>query len=197
MNQTMRMKGIVRQLFNTNKSLGYHSPKCVCGKPGTNGFISHLENNQLVGMIFCGDQVCYRKMLAGYVCICSICGSKWKNVVISIPINILRPVDITNSEDLTDVKSITNATDSITTVCHITVCSEKCSDSIQNNEDFFMDPIMPYFSDGKDCSKCHRRDAELMACGTCREIRYCGAACQKADWAAHKIVCDLYKANPR
>jgi hypothetical protein len=31
-------------------------------------------------------------------------------------------------------------------------------------------------------------------CGGCRLVRYCGAACCKADWRAHRGVCKLWTA---
>jgi hypothetical protein len=30
---------------------------------------------------------------------------------------------------------------------------------------------------------------KLMECSSCRSVRYCGRACQKADWPAHKPTC--------
>jgi hypothetical protein len=30
---------------------------------------------------------------------------------------------------------------------------------------------------------------KLKECSSCRSVRYCGAACQKADWPAHKATC--------
>ena len=32
-------------------------------------------------------------------------------------------------------------------------------------------------------------------CGGCRLVRYCGAACQKADWPAHKAACRELQAR--
>ena len=38
---------------------------------------------------------------------------------------------------------------------------------------------------------CHKtqRTTELSICTACREISYCGAECQRADWKEHKIKC--------
>jgi hypothetical protein len=32
-------------------------------------------------------------------------------------------------------------------------------------------------------------DHKRMKCSGCRVVRYCGAACQRADWRAHKPAC--------
>ncbi len=34
----------------------------------------------------------------------------------------------------------------------------------------------------------------MHVCAGCRTARYCGAACQRAHWAAHKPVCKVLKA---
>lgn len=40
------------------------------------------------------------------------------------------------------------------------------------------------------CNTCGSMDKNLLQrCGQCRSAMYCGAACQKADWPSHKIVC--------
>lgn len=36
---------------------------------------------------------------------------------------------------------------------------------------------------------CGREDAKLSKCSRCECVRYCGAACQRAHWKAHKTVC--------
>ncbi|KAJ7159509.1 hypothetical protein C8R46DRAFT_1038815 [Mycena filopes] len=49
------------------------------------------------------------------------------------------------------------------------------------------------------CLVCHKEaeaetEAVTMArCGKCKLVRYCGAACQKEDWARHKTVCSKIK----
>ncbi len=35
---------------------------------------------------------------------------------------------------------------------------------------------------------------KLKECSTCRSVRYCGRACQKADWPAHKATCKRLQA---
>jgi hypothetical protein len=35
---------------------------------------------------------------------------------------------------------------------------------------------------------------KLMACTGCRSVCYCGKACQKADWPAHKATCKRLQA---
>ncbi|KAJ7159513.1 hypothetical protein C8R46DRAFT_1108454 [Mycena filopes] len=44
------------------------------------------------------------------------------------------------------------------------------------------------------CRKEPEGEAVTMArCGRCKLVRYCGAACQKEDWARHKTVCSKIK----
>jgi len=43
------------------------------------------------------------------------------------------------------------------------------------------------------CKKLESRDKEYKSCAGCKQVVYCGADCQKADWKAHKKVC---KASP-
>lgn len=42
------------------------------------------------------------------------------------------------------------------------------------------------------CERCRVREGgrvTLHACSRCRRVRYCGRACQAADWRAHKASC--------
>ncbi len=39
------------------------------------------------------------------------------------------------------------------------------------------------------CALCGREDGKLSKCSRCERERYCGAACQRAHWKAHKKVC--------
>ena len=48
----------------------------------------------------------------------------------------------------------------------------------------FVKPKNPEY---KSCKKCGK--AGTLKCGACRTARYCGAACQKADWKKHKKEC--------
>jgi len=41
---------------------------------------------------------------------------------------------------------------------------------------------------GKHCANCHKIN-DLRMCAGCREVRYCGAICQKKHWSKHKEVC--------
>lgn len=43
------------------------------------------------------------------------------------------------------------------------------------------------------CASCERDDgeAQLDRCSACRMTRYCGRACQRRDWARHKVVCRM------
>ncbi len=40
----------------------------------------------------------------------------------------------------------------------------------------------------KICSVCSKKD-NLMMCGKCKLVSYCGLACQKCHWKAHKPFC--------
>ncbi|KAF5333184.1 hypothetical protein D9611_002806 [Ephemerocybe angulata] len=43
---------------------------------------------------------------------------------------------------------------------------------------------------GEGCEACGGLGKpKLMFCAKCREVRYCSAACQKADWKRHKTMC--------
>lgn len=42
-----------------------------------------------------------------------------------------------------------------------------------------------------NCNYCGKRDV-TPACGKCGVTYYCSKECQKADWAFHKQVCDMY-----
>lgn len=38
------------------------------------------------------------------------------------------------------------------------------------------------------CSNCNK-DGKMKMCSGCHMVGYCGAECQKAQWAAHKAFC--------
>lgn len=45
----------------------------------------------------------------------------------------------------------------------------------------------------KPCANCNTPSTEthrLKRCGKCKDVNYCNEICQKADWQAHKSVCD-------
>jgi len=44
------------------------------------------------------------------------------------------------------------------------------------------------------CGACARADANNL-CAGCRSVAYCDARCQKAHWAAHKVVCKAIRAD--
>jgi TPR repeat protein len=44
------------------------------------------------------------------------------------------------------------------------------------------------------CAAC-ARDGAGSLCGGCRFVSYCGAACQRTHWAAHKAICIAIKAD--
>ncbi|PVH92648.1 RuBisCo LSMT C-terminal, substrate-binding domain-containing protein [Periconia macrospinosa] len=39
------------------------------------------------------------------------------------------------------------------------------------------------------CAKCKKVSAQLMRCGRCNEVMYCGRACQVAHYKEHKAIC--------
>ena len=41
------------------------------------------------------------------------------------------------------------------------------------------------------CSHCGKQGAGLKRCSRCKQVSYCGAACQNADWKGHKKSCAL------
>jgi hypothetical protein len=47
----------------------------------------------------------------------------------------------------------------------------------------------PHAMDLEPCAHCGAPDAPNF-CSGCRAVRYCGAACQRADWHEHKPRCN-------
>ena len=42
----------------------------------------------------------------------------------------------------------------------------------------------------RNCAHCGTRETpQWYMCGKCKERRFCGRACQKADWSTHKHMC--------
>lgn len=41
----------------------------------------------------------------------------------------------------------------------------------------------------RTCASCEKVGDDLKVCTRCKGPRYCGVACQKADWPEHKRVC--------
>jgi hypothetical protein len=39
------------------------------------------------------------------------------------------------------------------------------------------------------CAHCGKQGVALKRCARCKEVSYCGAACQKAGWKGHKKTC--------
>ncbi|MDP2438636.1 MAG: FKBP-type peptidyl-prolyl cis-trans isomerase [archaeon] len=45
----------------------------------------------------------------------------------------------------------------------------------------------------EQCGSCQKGGA-ASRCAACQKVRYCGAECQKSDWAYHKNICPALKA---
>ncbi|OUS46154.1 hypothetical protein BE221DRAFT_74934 [Ostreococcus tauri] len=43
--------------------------------------------------------------------------------------------------------------------------------------------------DAPRCFNCETTSNHLLLCSTCRKVRFCNAACQRASWRAHAVVC--------
>ena len=41
------------------------------------------------------------------------------------------------------------------------------------------------------CGAAEGGSVHLCACDACSAVRYCGRECQRADWAAHRLVCGI------
>jgi len=41
------------------------------------------------------------------------------------------------------------------------------------------------------CAQCSKQAAEFKRCTRCKQVSYCGVACQNADWKRHKKTCAL------
>lgn len=39
------------------------------------------------------------------------------------------------------------------------------------------------------CGACCKTDVAMSLCGACKEVAYCGRACQRAHWNVHKVTC--------
>jgi splicing suppressor protein 51 len=48
-------------------------------------------------------------------------------------------------------------------------------------------------SQGPACASCAKTDVHLLLCSGCKLVSYCGKACQKAHWKAHKPSCTPIK----
>jgi hypothetical protein len=48
---------------------------------------------------------------------------------------------------------------------------------------------MPATRQCEVCGAIEGGDRQLLLCTGCREVRYCGRACQKQHWKQHKAVC--------
>ena len=40
------------------------------------------------------------------------------------------------------------------------------------------------------CARCGKQEEKLQRCAICKEVWYCGPACQKAAWKGHKKICE-------
>ncbi|KAL5331345.1 hypothetical protein ACEPPN_000875 [Leptodophora sp. 'Broadleaf-Isolate-01'] len=45
------------------------------------------------------------------------------------------------------------------------------------------------------CAKCKKVSVQLMRCGRCNEVKYCGRACQVAHFKEHKAICRAIAAK--
>lgn len=60
---------------------------------------------------------------------------------------------------------------------------------IQKTRPQFAEQLRTYKPQQLHCAACKSSPQELKVCGTCKKVRYCTIACQKNDWASHKLVC--------
>src|SRR5436853_4521941 len=62
---------------------------------------------------------------------------------------------------------------------------------MENNDEFDDEfDNINYQDKDKFCFTCNNRSKDLLKCAKCNNIYYCGAVCQKKDWASHKNICD-------
>ena len=45
------------------------------------------------------------------------------------------------------------------------------------------------------CNYCKTRNTDLLICGRCQSISYCGMKCQRDDWKKHRCVCICIDEN--
>ncbi|KAK3377040.1 hypothetical protein B0T24DRAFT_665870 [Lasiosphaeria ovina] len=60
----------------------------------------------------------------------------------------------------------------------------------EGDEEDVGDVEVPALAMPEACRACGRIDATLKACGRCRAVKYCTAACQKKDWKKHRMECE-------
>ena len=44
---------------------------------------------------------------------------------------------------------------------------------------------------GEVCAACSAAGSDLLQCSRCRAVSYCGPACQRRHWRAHKAQCSV------
>ena len=67
--------------------------------------------------------------------------------------------------------------------------------------DAYTAPAVGTVERGPACANCGKTrrwdkvDKPLSKCARCKSVAYCGAACQKAHWKAHKAACRAASAS--
>lgn len=70
-------------------------------------------------------------------------------------------------------------------VCGKANCTAKAEQEFRT----MMSVMSPTTTEGKSCGHCCRAGESLLRCSRCKASYYCDAACQKAHWPSHKVIC--------
>jgi hypothetical protein len=85
--------------------------------------------------------------------------------------------------------------DILSPVCAAGSCARKAKDEIEmalakeHALSGLADRVGDVVSACENCSKTGSADAPLRQCSRCKVAKYCSETCQRAHWAAHKVVC--------
>ena len=69
------------------------------------------------------------------------------------------------------------------------VCAAKKHQTLLQQENFLASASSKQQSLPSKCYQCSADHSELLVCGGCKTVKFCGAACAKAAWKGHKHWC--------
>ena len=96
---------------------------------------------------------------------------------------LLEPLDEQRGKDV--LANITPALEAV----EVAAAAEAQSGAIRELLQRCLESRMASF---RYCAACGKSEpCRLMACGRCKQVRYCSQACQRGDWASHKVRCGI------
>jgi hypothetical protein len=77
------------------------------------------------------------------------------------------------------------------------ICTSAAIANQMRNDTGCVFAFMETTNGGNFCANCMRSRGEspFQRCGACKNVVYCGAACQRADWVKHKMRCTKATAS--